>query len=56
MASKAGPEPISIDEKLKEMDNVPLFMRTLPEDGADNVAFNALQSLAHEGTPDGMNS
>jgi len=53
-ASFPEPKPVSAEEKLREMDSVPLFMRSLPEDGADNVAINALQSLAHEGTPDGI--
>jgi len=34
------------------MDSVPLFMRSLPEAGTDEVAINALQSLDSEGTPD----
>ena len=30
-------------------------MRHLPEDdGSNNIALEALQSIAHEGTPDGM--
>jgi len=33
-------------------DSVPLFMKSLPEDNFDDPIINALQSLAHEGTPD----
>lgn len=47
------PQPLSADEKLAAFDAVPLFMKNLPEDPADDVALAALQSLAHEGTPDG---
>ena len=47
------PQPASIDEKLAAFDNIPLFMKSLPEDGTDDVAISALQSLAYEGTPDG---
>jgi hypothetical protein len=40
------------------MDNVPLFMRSLPsgdKTGADDtIALEALQALIHEGTPDGV--
>ncbi|KAL1944214.1 hypothetical protein VTO73DRAFT_3399 [Trametes versicolor] len=46
------PQPLSADEKLAAFDAVPLFMKNLPEDPADDVALAALQSLAHEGTPD----
>ena len=31
----------------------PLFMKSLPEDVADNPVVGALQSLAYEGAPDG---
>lgn len=49
------PDPASSYEKLKEFDSVPLFMRSLPDDLDDNddVAVSALQSLVHDGTPDG---
>ncbi|KAF8529157.1 hypothetical protein BU17DRAFT_37747 [Hysterangium stoloniferum] len=47
----AFPQPIPTDEKLREFDSVPLFMRSLPEDATDDVAISALQSLAYEGTP-----
>lgn len=52
----ALPEPSSLsEEKLKEYDSVTLFMRSLPEPGelSDDTAISALQSLIHEGTPDG---
>lgn len=48
------PQPASVEAKLQEFDSVPLFMRSLPEDDTDDVAISALQSLAHEGTPDGL--
>ena len=35
-------------------DSVPLFMKSLPEDALDDPTVAALQSLAHDGTPDGM--
>ena len=47
------PQPAPIEEKLAAFDNVPLFMKSLPDDAADDVAISALQSLAYEGTPDG---
>ena len=47
------PQPIPLDDKLAAFDNVPLFMKSLPEDSSDDVALSALQALAHEGTPDG---
>lgn len=50
----ALPEARSYDEVLKEFDSVPLFMRSLPDEGVDDVAITALQSLAHDGTPDGV--
>ena len=55
-----GPQlaPDDVQEKLAAMDNVPLFMRSLPsrdKTGAeDTVALEALQALIHEGTPDGL--
>ena len=56
MASKQelpGPQRIPLEDKLAAFDNVPLFMKSLPEDPSDDVALSALQALAHEGTPDG---
>lgn len=51
----ALPAPVSNEDRLKEYDSVPLFMRSLPEPGelADDTAISALQALVHEGTPDG---
>lgn len=39
---------------VEELQNVPLFMRSLSEDAANDVAVSALQSLVYEGTPDGV--
>ena len=47
------PQPASIDDKLTEFDSVPLFMRSLPAADTDDGVIGALQSLAHDGTPDG---
>jgi hypothetical protein len=48
----------NVQEKLAAMDNVPLFMRSLPsgdKTGADDsIALEALKALIHEGTPDGV--
>jgi hypothetical protein len=52
-----NPKPASFDEKLKEFDSVPLFMRSLPseaDDVVDTTAIDAIQSLVHDGTPDGV--
>ncbi|KAI0921270.1 hypothetical protein AcW2_006295 [Taiwanofungus camphoratus] len=46
------PQPASVDDKLAAFDSVPLFMKSLPEDAADDPIVGALQSLAFEGTPD----
>ena len=57
-----GPElpPDNVQEKMAAMDNVPLFMRSLPsgdKTGADDtIALEALRALIHEGTPDGVYS
>jgi hypothetical protein len=50
-----GPQPVSLEDKMKEFDSVPLFMRSLPtEDGEEeSVALAALKSLTFDGTPDG---
>ena len=56
MAEGFGPREIGQDElqsKLSSMDNVPLFMKSLPEDDSENAMIAALQDLAYEGTPDG---
>ena len=47
------PQPAPIEEKLAAFDNVPLFMKTLPDEDRDDIALTALQSLVYEGTPDG---
>jgi hypothetical protein len=48
------PHPQADDLDLSSFDSIPLFMRSLPNDeGEENAALAALQSLAHEGTPDG---
>ncbi|KAJ7477070.1 hypothetical protein B0H11DRAFT_1809238, partial [Mycena galericulata] len=50
-----GPQPpsqLSLEQRLAEFDSVPLFMKSLPEEDADDPMIAALQSLAHEGTPD----
>ncbi|RDB20499.1 Tetratricopeptide repeat protein 4 [Hypsizygus marmoreus] len=50
-----GPQSITkdeIDKKLAAFDSVPLFMKSLPTEDTEDVTLAALQSLAHEGTPD----
>jgi hypothetical protein len=50
------PQPVNYDatSKLKEMDSVPLFMKSLPDDHDQlNAVVEALQALVHEGTPEG---
>ncbi|KAI6165001.1 hypothetical protein EDD17DRAFT_1884906 [Pisolithus thermaeus] len=50
-----GPEEaprVDFDEKMAAVENLPLFMKSLPADSSDDIAVQALQSLAHEGTPD----
>ncbi|GJJ07575.1 hypothetical protein Clacol_001778 [Clathrus columnatus] len=47
-----GPEQRPEKDIMEGFDNIPLFMRSLPDGAADNVAIDALQSLVHEGTPD----
>lgn len=55
------PPKMNVDEKLASLDNVPLFMRDLPNEkdkAADpgretsDVALEALQNLAHSGSPE----
>jgi len=53
-----GPQAVNHDvdmaTKWAEFDSVPLFMRSLPsEDQDQDVSMQALQSLVHDGTPDG---
>ncbi|PFH52578.1 hypothetical protein AMATHDRAFT_189237 [Amanita thiersii Skay4041] len=55
MSTTQGPQPLSDDavaKKLAEFDTMPLFMKSLPSEDTNDVALAALQSLAHEGTPD----
>ncbi|KAJ6627495.1 hypothetical protein B0H10DRAFT_1779632 [Mycena sp. CBHHK59/15] len=54
-AVKVGPHPApkeTLEEKLAAFDSVPLFMKSLPDEDTDDPMIAALQSLAHEGTPD----
>ncbi|KAJ3922705.1 40S ribosomal protein S7 [Lentinula edodes] len=52
----SGPQSLTSDDlqaKLDSFDSIPLFMRSLPDDHpVENSTLAALQSLAHEGTPD----
>ncbi|KAF9268227.1 hypothetical protein L218DRAFT_853513 [Marasmius fiardii PR-910] len=55
MAGVSGPQrvdPETVQQKLDEFDTIPLFMKSLPDDALNNPTIAALQSLAHEGTPD----
>jgi hypothetical protein len=47
------PQPPSFDDHLASLESHPLFMSSLPDDAADNAALSALQSLVHDGTPNG---
>ena len=53
----AFPQPqqndTSVEETLASFESIPLFMKSLPEDAFNDTAISALQSLVHEGTPDG---
>lgn len=49
----SGPQPASVEDTLAAFDSVPLFMKSLPQGDTDDTVLSALQSLAHEGTPDG---
>jgi hypothetical protein len=49
-----SPQPTSFNEQLASLESPPLFMNSLPDDPADNAAVSALQSLVHDGTPDGQ--
>jgi hypothetical protein len=54
MAAQPQPAIYDATNKLKEMDNVPLFMKNLPNDPNEMPeALEALQALVHDGTPDG---
>lgn len=55
-SSQVGPQPLSskeIEDKIAAFDSVPLFMKSLSNEDTDDIMVAALQSLAHEGTPDG---
>jgi small subunit ribosomal protein S7e len=47
------PQPAAIDDKLAAFDSVPLFMKSLPQEGTDDVTLDALQSLVFDGSPNG---
>lgn len=50
-----GPRELTkeeLDAKLASLDNIPLFMKSLPEEESENPMIAALQDLAYEGTPD----
>ncbi|KAJ7056679.1 hypothetical protein C8F01DRAFT_992658 [Mycena amicta] len=50
-----GPRPLpkrTLEETMADLDSVPLFMKSLPEEPADDPMIAALQSIAYEGTPD----
>lgn len=56
MSETYGPRELSqeeIESKLKAFDEIPLFMKSLPEDESENPMIAALQDLVYEGTPDG---
>ena len=42
-----------LEDKIAAFDAVPLFMKSLPNEDTNDGVIAALQSLAHEGTPDG---
>jgi len=51
-----GPQPARPrdrdgDVAMAEFDSTPLFMRNLPPEESDNVAYEAIKSLVYEGTP-----
>ena len=49
-----APKPIKTEEEmLAAFDSIPLFMKNLPEEDNQDTTLSALQSLIHEGTPDG---
>ncbi|KAF7312063.1 hypothetical protein MIND_00218400 [Mycena indigotica] len=50
-----GPSPPqrrTLEETMAEFDTIPLFMKSLPEEPANDPIIAALQSIAYEGTPD----
>lgn len=58
MASQIGPQPAHVDlkETLGSLESLPLFMKSLPSEDSDDVAFQALQSLTYDGTADGVST
>jgi hypothetical protein len=48
-----APKPYNVSETLASFDSVPLFMKSLPEETAEDSALAALQSLVYDGSPDG---
>ena len=54
MVDLHGPAARNVDSALKDFDSVPLFMKSLPNEEANDSVIQALQALAHEGTPDGV--
>ncbi|KAJ3569356.1 hypothetical protein NP233_g5103 [Leucocoprinus birnbaumii] len=55
MTDNSGPKPAPERDSadfLAGFDDVPLFMKSLPDEDTENTALSALQSLAYEGTPD----
>ena len=50
VATAEPPRHASLEDKMKELDSVPLFMRDLPTE--ENTALEALQTLAYDGPPD----
>lgn len=53
--SIAAVKDVTVDEFLKAMNKMPLFMTELDEqgmDGGDNFELEALKALAYEGEPD----
>ena len=53
MATVPLPDPAVAEKKLAAFDSIPLFMKSLPEDGTENTPLTALQSLVYDGSPDG---
>ena len=43
-----------LQSKLKELEDTPIFMSRLPKDGQENIAFEAMQALVYDGSPEGM--
>jgi hypothetical protein len=52
-AAIQGPRPLDGDQESRFLESHPLFMTSLPDEINDDVTLSALQSLTHEGTPDG---